>query len=241
MKSPVDEQRRLIDLQDHDLQLARLDHKAKTLPLLKDLAHASEGFASHEALAIASETERSDIEIELNRSAGDVEQVEMRIKKDQQTIDSGQASAKDLQNLLGELESLRRRKAELEEVELEIMVRIEEASSRKRHHESERDRFKADVDRLSKERDEALTLIASDREKILVERDRIAQTLSTELLALYLKVKDSNGGIGAARLKDGQCEGCHLSINAVELTRIKSLPEDELVRCEECRRILVRA
>ena len=240
MKSPVDEQRRLIDLQDHDLQLARLDYKAKTLPLLKELEHATQGFESHEALTIASETERSDIEVELNRSASDVEQVEMRISKDQQVIDSGQASAKDLQNLLGELDSLRRRKAELEEVELEIMVRIEDAASRKKHHEIERDRFKVEVDRLSKACESALAEIRIDREQVQMERESIAKTLSKELLDLYLKIKDSNGGIGAARLKDGKCEGCHLGINAVELNRIKSLPDDELVRCEECRRILVR-
>lgn len=240
MKAPLEEQRRLIQLQDHDLHLARLDHQAKTLPVLKELAHATEGYESHEALAIASETERSDIEIELNRSASDVEQVEMRIAKDQQVIDSGHASAKDLQNLLGELESLRKRKEELEEVELEIMVRIDDALSRRKHHESERDRFKGEVERLTSERDVALAKISSERDQVSSERETIATTITKELIDLYNKVKESNGGIGAARLKDGKCDGCHLTINTVELGRIKSLPDDEVVRCEECRRILVR-
>lgn len=240
MRSPSDEQRRLIDLQDHDLHLARLDHQAKTLPVLKELAHAAQGYESHEALAIASETERSDIEIELNRSASDVEQVEMRIAKDQQVIDSGHASAKDLQNLLGELESLRKRKEELEEVELEIMVRIDDALSRRRHHESERDRFKEEVERLTSERDVALAKISSERDQVSSKREAIATAITKEMVDLYTKVKESNGGIGAARLKDGKCDGCHLTINTVELGRIKSLPDDEVVRCEECRRILVR-
>ena len=240
MKAPAEEQRRLIDLQDHDLHLARLDHQAKTLPILKELAHATQGYESHEALAIASETERSDIEIELNRSASDVEQVEMRIAKDQQVIDSGHASAKDLQNLLGELESLRKRKEELEEVELKIMVRIDDALSMRRHHESERDRFKTEVERLTSERDVALAKISSERDQVSSEREAIAMTLTKDLIDLYNKVKESNGGIGAARLKDGTCDGCHLTINTVELGRIKSLPDDEVVRCEECRRILVR-
>lgn len=240
MRSPSDEQQRLMDLQDHDLHLARLDHQAKTLPVLKELAHATEGYESHVALAIASETERSDIEIELNRSASDVEQVDMRLAKDQQLIDSGHASAKDLQNLLSELESLRKRKEELEEVELEIMVRIDDALSRRKHHESERDRFKAEVERLTSERDVALTKISSEREQVSSEREAIATKITKELIDLYNKVKESNGGIGAARLKDGKCDGCHLTINTVELGRIKSLPDDEVVRCEECRRILVR-
>jgi predicted nucleic acid-binding Zn-ribbon protein len=240
VKSPAEEQKNLIELQDLDLQLAQLDHQAKTLPILKELAQATEGFENHDALAIASATEKSDIEEELKRSESDVEQVAARIAKDQQFVDSGQASAKDLQNLLGELDSLNRRKQELEEVELEIMVRIEDAESRRQRHESERARFAAEVERLTAERDLELGAIDSKRAELSGERDAKAATISKELLDLYLKIKDSNGGIGAARLKDGKCDGCHLSVNAVELTRIKSLPEDELVRCEECRRILVR-
>lgn len=241
MKSSAEEQRNLIELQDLDLQLARLDHQTKTLPVLKELAQATEAFESHDALAIASATEKSDIEVELRRSESDVEQVSARISKDQQFVDSGQASAKDLQNLLGELQSLNRRKQELEEVELEIMVRIDDAESRRKHHESERARFAVEVERLTRERDLALGEIDTKRSEISRDRDAKAATISKELLELYLKIKDSNGGVGAARLKDGQCEGCHLGINAVELTRIKSLADDELVRCEECRRILVRA
>jgi hypothetical protein len=241
VKSSAEEQRNLIELQDLDLQLARLDHQTKTLPVLKELAQATEAFESHDALAIASATEKSDIEVELRRSESDVEQVAARISKDQQFVDSGQASAKDLQNLLGELQSLNRRKQELEEVELEIMVRIDEAETRRKHHESERARFAVEVERLTRERDLALGEIDTKRSEISRDRDAKAATISKELLELYLKIKDSNGGVGAARLKDGQCEGCHLGINAVELTRIKSLADDELVRCEECRRILVRA
>jgi predicted nucleic acid-binding Zn-ribbon protein len=241
VKSSAEEQRSLIELQDLDLQLARLDHQTKTLPVLKELAQATEAFESHDALAIASATEKSDIEVELRRSESDVEQVSARISKDQQFVDSGQASAKDLQNLLGELQSLNRRKQELEEVELEIMVRIDEAETRRKHHESERARFAVEVERLTRERDLALGEIDTKRSEISRDRDAKAATISKELLELYLKIKDSNGGVGAARLKDGQCEGCRLGINAVELTRIKSLADDELVRCEECRRILVRA
>jgi len=241
VKSSAEEQRNLIELQDLDLKLARLDHQTKSLPVLKELAQTTEAFESHDALAIASATEKSDIEVELRRSESDVEQVAARITKDQQFIDSGQASAKDLQNLLGELQSLNRRKQELEEVELEIMVRIEDAETRRKYHESERARFAAEVERLTRERDLALGEIDTKRSEISRDRDAKAATISKELLELYLKIKDSNGGVGAARLKDGQCEGCHLGINAVELTRIKSLPDDELVRCEECRRILVRA
>ena len=241
MKASKSEQLQLLDLQGIDMELARLDHQTKTHPLLKDLARATEGLESHSALAVASATERSDIQVELDRSVADVEQVDARIQKDQQFIDSGAASAKDLQNLLGELESLKRRKEELEEIELQIMVRIDDASSREKHHLAERDRFAGEVARLTAERDVALGEIESKRSTLREERVVVAAKLAKELLDLYEKIREANGGVGAARLNNGQCEGCHLQVNAIELTRIKALAEDEIVRCEECRRILVRA
>jgi hypothetical protein len=57
---------------------------------------------------------------------------------------------------------------------------------------------------------------------------------------LYEKVRTSGAGIGAALLVGNKCDGCHLSINVIELERIKGLADDEIIRCEECRRILVR-
>ncbi len=241
MKSLPAEQNSLLELQEIDSSLARLAHQEKTHPVLKELAKASEGFETHNALMIASATEKSDIEVELNRSASDVEQVDARIAKDQQFIDSGQASAKDLQNLLGELESLKRRKEELEEVELEIMVRIDEAKKREEHHRLEREKFAQEVSRLSAERDLAFNEIQGKRSE-LEEARKVAQgKISSELISLYEKIRESSGGVAAARLHNGQCEGCHLQVNTVELTRIKSLPQDEVIRCEECRRILVRS
>jgi len=46
---------------------------------------------------------------------------------------------------------------------------------------------------------------------------------------------------GAAKLQNGQCTGCNLAINAGDLSKLNALAADEVARCEECRRILVRA
>jgi predicted nucleic acid-binding Zn-ribbon protein len=240
VKSTPSEQRNLLDLQGIDLELVRLNHQAKNLPILAELAKATRAFEDNRDLAIAAATQRSDIEVELLRSEADVEQVVGRIEKDQKLLDSGTASPKDLENLIHELGSLNRRKEELEEIELEIMVRIEECVAREKQHTQLRDQFAEEVTRLTKDRDEALVEIDTKKNSLNSERARIANLLAPELLALYLKISESNGGIGAAALKDGRCEGCHLQINTVELERIKGVAEDEVIRCEECRRILVR-
>lgn len=240
MKSAREEQSRLLELQGIDIEIARLDYRARTLPVLEKLEQAERGRDAHKDLAIAGGAERSDVEGELRRAESDVEQVVGRIEKDQKLIDSGTVSAKDLENLLGELKSLGRRKEELEEVELEVMVRLEEINGRIAEHSSERDRYEAEANQLATERDRALGEIESAKRSLLADRHEIERGISKELLDLYLKIKESSGGVAAAKLENGQCLGCHLQINAVEVTRIKALPEDEVVRCDECRRILVR-
>ena len=120
------------------------------------------------------------------------------------------------------------------------MVRLEEINARITEHSSERDRFESEANAHAAERDNALAEIDSARTSLLADRQEIESGISKELIELYLKVRELNGGVGAAKLENGQCLGCHLQINAVEVTRIKALPDDEVVRCDECRRILVR-
>jgi predicted nucleic acid-binding Zn-ribbon protein len=71
-------------------------------------------------------------------------------------------------------------------------------------------------------------------------RNLVASKIEKALIDLYEKIRGNAGGVGASALVGNKCNGCNLAINAVEMDRIKSLAKDELLRCEECRRILVR-
>jgi hypothetical protein len=86
----------------------------------------------------------------------------------------------------------------------------------------------------------ALAIINADIETTESNRASEISSINAELVALYEKIRSSNNGTGAAALVGNQCKGCHLTINTVELQRIAALAEDEVVRCEECRCILVR-
>ena len=100
-----------------------------------------------------------------------------------------------------------------------------------------RTEMKAEINqRLTTASGEINTVITnkqSDRVKVVVKIER-------PLLDLYEKIRTASGGVAAAALVGNKCNGCNLAINAVEMERIKSLAKDELLRCEECRRILVR-
>ena len=240
MKSAKAAQERLLGLQSLDSSLMQLGHRLKNLPVIKLLDEKVIAHATARDLCIAAETEKNDIKHELSRSEVDVEQVVSRIERDEKRLEAGQGTPKELEQLQHELVSLEKRRSELEEVELEVMMRIDGLDSRINALASERDALDKEIASLRVEKEQAISEIESMMKKTEQDRSELASSVEPELLALYEKVRGSADGIGAARLHNGQCEGCHLALNAAEVTRLKALPDDEVVRCEECRRILIR-
>ena len=185
--------------------------------------------------------EVDDLTAEQKRADRDVEQVKTRRVRDQGMIDAGQISdPKALQRMLGELESLHRRINDLEEVELEVMQRLEDAQGKLAGHEREMSELEDEEARLQ----EGLRLTAGDLqgqlEGVRQERESAAEGMPDDLLALYEKLRAQKGGVGAAALRRRECEGCRLTLNASDLAAIARRPADDVVRCEECDRILVR-
>ena len=91
-----------------------------------------------------------------------------------------------------------------------------------------------------KAREAKLSEIAAERGQREVERDAIAAAIPPDLLSLYTRVAAKSGGVGAALLRQGRCGGCQLEANSSDVTRYRDAAEDEVLRCEECNRILVR-
>ncbi len=233
-------QEKLLALQALDSSLIQLDHKAKNLSVSKLLDEKTIAHATARDLCVAAETEKSDIKHELSKSEVDVEQVVSRIERDEKRLSSGQGTPKELEQIQHELGSLAKRRAELEEIELEVMVRIDALDQRISSLSAERDALHEEVTKLAKEKDRAQEEINRAKNATIADRTLLMNEIESELLALYEKIRASGDGIGAARLHAGQCQGCNLSINAADLSKISALPDDEVVRCEECRRILVR-
>ena len=240
MKASKSAQEKLLALQALDSSIIQLDHKAKNLPVSRILDEKTIAFATARDLCVAAETEKSDIKHELSKSEIDVEQVVSRIERDEKRLASGQGSPKELEQLQHELGSLAKRRAELEEIELEVLVRIEALDQRINSLAKERDVLHEEVIKYSREKETALEEITRAINSTLNDRSALASECEPELLALYEKIRTSADGIGAARLHAGQCQGCNLTINAADISKINALPDDEVVRCEECRRILVR-
>ena len=229
----------LLEVQQHDLEVDRARHRRATLP---EAARVTELEASAKALdddITRAAVEVSDLEAEQRKADADVDLVRQRALKDQELLDTIN-DAKQLSNLQHELESLARRQAELEDIELEVMERLDAAQKAHAGLIARREALTAEIDEARIARDNALADLADDERIAAAARATAAEGVTADLLALYDKLRADNGGIGAAALHRGRCEGCRIELTPVDLGRIRVAPETEVIRCEECRRILVR-
>lgn len=234
-------QLRLLELQEHDSRLDQLTHRARTLPEHASIDETTKRQHDLTSLVVAAQTEVSDIEVLQAKADADVEQVRQRAARDQERLNSGAVtSAKDLEALQHEVATLARRQNELEDTELEVMERLEDASRHLDQLTAERDQVVHTLSDLVAARDAALAELQTQAQSVGQERAAILPSIPPELLALYTKLREQNAGIGAARLHQRRCEGCRMELSPVDLGRIREAEPDEVLRCEQCRRILVR-
>jgi predicted nucleic acid-binding Zn-ribbon protein len=240
VKASPQTQLALLDLADLDAELSRLAHRRQSLPEIAELARLEARARELKDAIVVDDTALSDLGREQTRAERDVDQVRTRIDRDQTRLDAGQVSAaKELASLQSEIESLHKRQADLEDVVLELMERQEGL-------EASRDKLAGDLDGIAsaqasstQTRDAAFAEIDGAAETAGAKRAEVMVDIPADLLTLYDKIRASSG-VGAAMLSRGRCEGCHLSLNTVDINAIKATPPDEVVRCEECRRILIR-
>jgi predicted nucleic acid-binding Zn-ribbon protein len=241
VKAPAEDQLRLLDLQSLDSSIDRLAHRRETLPELQRIDELEQRLARLRDDIVLVETEDSDRAREQSKIDADVDVVRTRMQRDQQRLDAGQVgSPRELENLQSEIASLKKRQTDLEDDELAVMEQREELASKLAELRTERDRLAAELTDNEQRRDSAFAELDADTEKTARQRGELAATLPADLLALYEKLRPSSGGVGAAALHRGRCEGCHLQLNTTDLNRIREAAPDEVLRCEECRRILIR-
>ena len=240
MKASPSDQRSILDIARFDQQTNSLRHKAANLPELAEIASTTIKANNARDLRIAAETELNDVKRELLRAEADVEQIVSRITRDEARLIGGSASPKELEQLQHEVGTLGARRAELEEIELEIMMRVDAINDNIAALKAEEAEHAALIAELEIRKENALTILHNDLDAIAKDRSETINTIDKALVDLYQKIKETTGGAGAAALSAGSCTGCNLSINAVEIKRMADLAEDEVVRCEECRCILVR-
>ncbi len=238
--APAADQARLLSVQDLDTRIQQARHRRSSHASLEAIATLEVERDELRAAVADLTTEVSDVRREVTKAEDDVQAVRARADRDNARLDSGGGSAKDLQALQSEVEVLAKRQADLEDVELEAMERLEAAEAKLAAAQARATEVDAGLDAATAERDAAFAQIDAEIVALEAERAAAGEGLDAGLVALYEKLRESHGGIGAAALQGAQCLGCHMNVNAGDLAAMQSADADEVFRCEECGRILVR-
>jgi predicted nucleic acid-binding Zn-ribbon protein len=180
------------------------------------------------------------VQREVEKSEADVQLVRDRAARDRARLEAGTGSAKDLQALQHELTSLSRRQSELEDIELEVMERAEALGEHVTVLERDQHELAGRLGAAAESRDAAMGEYASERDSVAGRRAATVAAVGEDLVALYERIRSGHAGIGAAELRQRRCGGCHIELNQVDMNRITQAAADEVLRCEECGRILVR-
>jgi len=233
-------QLRLLDLQQVDTALAQLAHRRRTLPELATIADCDRRAAELRSRLVEAETTQADLASEQRRLESDVETVRLRAEKDQQRMTTAGVPAKEIAGLQHEVSSLARRQSVLEDELLELMERQEGADGRVRELAAELEAVTADRAAAETARDEVFAELDDAEAKRTAQRAELAAGLPADLIALYDKVRQAGGGIGAAMLRQRRCEGCRLELAGSELSAVRTAKPDDVLRCDNCGRILIR-
>ncbi len=232
-------QLRLLDLQAVDTALAQLSHRRRTLPELAAIAdRTSRATAAHDAV-VEAETAVADIQLEQDRLEKDVETVRNRATRDDARLQAGGLPAKELEGLQHEIATLARRQSALEDELIEVMERAETAETTLAETTRAHEAIVAERTELEASRDAAFAEIDAAVAERTPERAEIAASIPDELLALYERAR-TQGGAGAALLKQRQCQGCRIELSGSDLAAVRRAEPDLVVRCDNCRAVLVR-
>ncbi len=240
MQAAATAQSRLLALQSIDTAIAQLEHRRRSLPELARIAERQQVRRRQGEQLIAANTAVSDLELDVAKAEADLVPVRERLDRDRQRVDSGAVTdPKQLNALLDEIEHLKRRINDLEDIELELMERLEEATGTRDAVVAARAEGEAELRALLAARDEQLAVLDADLADRGAERSGVAAELPTDLLELYDRIRAKSGS-GAAELIHRRCSGCQLEATSADLTRYRAAPPDQVLRCEECNRILIR-
>jgi predicted nucleic acid-binding Zn-ribbon protein len=238
VKSSLAEQKKLLELHTIDSGLTRVAHREKSLPEIAEFGTVSKERTELSARLAADLGELEDAKTELGRLESDAGVVDARIARDTERVNSS-SSAKDVAALESELNSLHRRKTNLEDMELVVMERVEIAEAQLSATRDLDNDLAEKLQDIETRRRTALDELAGERATLTAQRGLLEHSIAPDLLALYERLR-TKGGTGAALFQAGTCGACTMSLTGNELAKVRSAEIDEVLECPECGAIMVR-
>lgn len=232
---------RLLDVQDQDTQGDQLRHRRETHPLRGELVGVRSQREELES-RLGGERERlGALEVRQDELEAEVTGARARLEGIEKRMYSGEVGAsRDLQAMAEEVDGLKGRIRRLEDVILEVMEEREPVEALVGQLGAELAGVTDRQAHIESDLEAAEHELAGEEAEHAARRAELAAAVPPDLLERYERLRQRLGGIGVARLVSAGCGGCHLTLPATELDRLRKAPPDAVITCEQCGRILVR-
>ena len=237
MKAAAEQQNHLIELADLDSEMTRNRAALANLTTGELFALQRQNQRDAAAKLIEARNALDSVELEFKRADADLLLVEQRIEKDKQKLNQT-TSPKDAQGIQSELESLAKRKSELEDFELSVMEKKEQCELALAEITKEKQLIDQELSSLENANEQEILKLRSGLELTGSKRIQLTTRIDQDLVELY--ESKSKRGIAAARLLNRECGACRMTIGATALAEIVALPSDEVATCPDCQAILIR-
>jgi predicted nucleic acid-binding Zn-ribbon protein len=178
-----------------------------------------------------------DVRHQLQRLEVTLRQVNDKARRTEERMYSGKVSnPKELEDLAQQKGALGRRRTQLEDEMLELMLAVEEAEMADEEAAetlaAEEAAWEVELERLLETQNELATRLNA----LLAERRDLLPRVDPSLLATYEKVSKGHNGIAVATLNAELCTVCSVRVSA---RKVRAVSNGELTYCGSCGRILV--
>jgi predicted nucleic acid-binding Zn-ribbon protein len=234
----MDEARTLLELQDHDLRIMRLNKQLDDLPVKRSILAVRSKTAEFQTLHARTESAGRQLDVRVRRIEDEVSAVRTKMEREQNKLLSGEVrNPKELNAISMELDALKRRSDSLEADELREMAKREQATEQSAKVRSAIDAAQAKEAELVEEFKHDGGGILAEVEKLSAEREKLASSLPAEMRERYVALRAAKHGIAVGRLEGDSCGVCQVNIPAHRLEALAGGPD--VGTCPLCQRLLI--
>lgn len=239
MRALPEIQKKLIDLASLDFQILNIDSKILNHPIKTRIIELENRIPGIEATKVENQSKIEDLKKQINRVEIDADNVKKRIESDTQRLNSSQTNAKQLPQIQHEIDSMNEKLFEIENTELELLSELEDCNNTQKNLVKLVDEIISELNQQKEKLEGELSQLLKEHSKFNNLRIKLLDNFEPDLIKLYEKVRNDYG-IGAGILDNNKCGACQITISPAEFEQIRQTDPSEIVRCENCRCILVR-
>lgn len=238
MKAPVDQQKKLLDLQKLDTEKDQIEYAFEKLEHRDKLEHLQNKANEYDAQQAKANVKYEDYLRQLARLEEDERTVRARIERNKERENTS-SSVRDITALEGEIASLLGRCSELEDAQLELMELIEHHRQQEQQIKSQQEQVQNEMAVVRDEYEQKKTELAREKEALLRERTFVIENINADLVALYEK-QHERYGVGASLLRGSISLASNMTLTQIELEKIRSCDPEDVILCPDSNAILVR-